>query len=173
MQPNLKEQYDKIYRYCYVKLGNPQLAEDLTQETFLRSLESERFLAGGSPLAFLYTVARNLCIDEYRRKKPFPMKEEELFFFADTVSEKVWREEQLLDTLVLRQALLELSEPERELVLLRYVAEVPVSQLANWMGMSRFTLYRKTKQILKKLERRISDEAKQKKTAAAGAETDL
>ena len=172
MQPNLEEQYDKIYRYCYVKLGNRELAEDLTQETFLKSLESERFLAGGCPLAFLYTVARNLCIDEYRRKKPQQMEEETLAFFADTASEHVWhREEQLLDTMVLRQALLELDEPERELVLLRYVGEVPAAQ--QWLGISRFTLYRRTKQILKKLERRLSDETKQKTTAERGAETDL
>lgn len=69
MQPDMEEQYDKIYRYCYFKLGNPQLAEDITQEAFLRSLESERFRVGGRPLAFLYTIARNLCIDEYRKRK--------------------------------------------------------------------------------------------------------
>lgn len=39
----LEEQYDKIYRYCYFKLQHVQKAEDITQETFLRYLESKRY----------------------------------------------------------------------------------------------------------------------------------
>ena len=33
---DIEEQYDKIYRYCYFKLYDTQLAQDITQETFLR-----------------------------------------------------------------------------------------------------------------------------------------
>lgn len=33
---DIEEQYDKIYRYCYFKLHDMQLAQDITQETFLR-----------------------------------------------------------------------------------------------------------------------------------------
>ena len=40
---DIEEQYDKIYRYCYFKLSNQQLAEDITQETFLRFLESNTY----------------------------------------------------------------------------------------------------------------------------------
>ena len=39
MHTDLDEQYDKIYRYCYMKLRHQQTAEDITQETFLRFLE--------------------------------------------------------------------------------------------------------------------------------------
>ena len=46
----LEELYDRIYRYCYFHTGRKELAEDLTQETFLRffhrnpSLHPERQL---------------------------------------------------------------------------------------------------------------------------------
>ena len=36
MSLDIHEQYDKIYRYCYFKVNNRCLAEDLMQETFLR-----------------------------------------------------------------------------------------------------------------------------------------
>ncbi|MCL2406106.1 MAG: RNA polymerase subunit sigma-24, partial [Defluviitaleaceae bacterium] len=36
MSLSLQEQYDKVYRFCYFKVKNSHLAEDLTQETFLR-----------------------------------------------------------------------------------------------------------------------------------------
>ena len=38
MSADIEEQYDKIYRYCYFKTQNAALAEDLTQECFLKYL---------------------------------------------------------------------------------------------------------------------------------------
>ena len=38
MSADLEEQYNKIYRYCYMKLGHRQTAEDLTQETLLNAV---------------------------------------------------------------------------------------------------------------------------------------
>lgn len=171
MQPDIEEQYDKIYRYCYFKLGNPQLAEDITQETFLRSLENERFCLGGRPLAFLYTVARNLCIDEYRKRKHWQLSEESLE--QESFGHFMEQEEQLLNSMELRRALLELTGRERELVLLRYVNDVPVTELADMMGVSRFTVYRESRKILKKLERRISDGTRSKADDTARTEGDL
>ena len=61
-------QYDKIYRYCYYKVNNAAVAEDITQETFLRFLENSTYKENGKELNYLYTIARNLCIDEYRKR---------------------------------------------------------------------------------------------------------
>lgn len=146
MQPDVEEQYDKIYRYCYFRLGDARLAEDITQETFLRCLESRE----KKPLAFLYTVAKNLCIDQYRKKKLEELPQE--------LPQPEDMQERVVDGLLLRMALKELKEEERELVLLKYVNEVPMAQLSKLYGRSRFALYRELKAILKKLERRISDE---------------
>lgn len=38
MSLELEDQYEKIYKYCYFKVKNRHLAEDLTQETFLKFL---------------------------------------------------------------------------------------------------------------------------------------
>lgn len=148
MSIDLEEQYDCIYRYCYYRLRHTQLAEDITQETFLRYFESRGVENTGRPLAFLYTIARNLCIDEYRKRKLLELPE-------NLPGEDM--ENALVDAVMLSQALHELTEQERELVLLRYVNEVPVADLAKIYGLSRFALYRETKKVLKKLERRISD----------------
>lgn len=66
---DIEEQYDKIYRYCYFRLHDRQLAQDLTQETFLRFYRQDLGLDNGKELPYLYTVARNLCIDEFRKRK--------------------------------------------------------------------------------------------------------
>ncbi|MCM1499530.1 MAG: sigma-70 family RNA polymerase sigma factor [Clostridium sp.] len=156
MSMDFDEQYDCIYRYCYYRLRHKQLAEDITQETFLRYFEGRGVENTGRPLAFLYTIARNLCVDEYRKRKPLELPE-------NLPGEDM--ENALVDSVVLRQALHELDEQERELVLLRYVNEVPVADLAKVYGISRFALYRETKKVLRKLERRISDEEGNEKAA--------
>ena len=153
MSMELEDQYDKIYRYCYYRLRDAGKAEDITQETFLRYLECSGYRDTGRPLAFLYTVARNLCIDESRRRKMEQLPEE----LPGEQAEKSM-EDTMLDSMMLKQALYGLTRQERELVLLRYVNEVPVADLAKLYGKSRYAVYRETKKILGKLERRLSGE---------------
>ena len=61
---------DAIFRFCMVKTSNKELSEDLTQEVFMRYWQA---LAGGREMtntrSFLYTIAQNLIIDWYRKKK--------------------------------------------------------------------------------------------------------
>lgn len=155
------EQYDKIYRYCYFKLHKRELAEDITQETFLRFLESRDYHNEGKALRYLYTIARNLCIDEYRKKKLQGLAEE--FNETKSVGNRAGynaagdMEEKVITSMTVRAALSDLEEEERELVLLRYVNEVPVSVICNLYHMSRFSCYRKLKRILKTLEEKLGE----------------
>lgn len=148
----LEEHYDKIYRYCYMKTQHQQNAEDITQETFLRFLEDHEYTEMGKRLAYLYTIARNLCIDYYRRegcRETVPLEE-------DTFQNGLYSRDSKENTLVMRhtlgQALDGLREEERELIFLRYVNEVPVGQISSILGISRFAVYRKEQAALKKLK---------------------
>lgn len=143
------DQYDKLYRYCYFKTRDAALAEDVTQEAFLRLWEREG--EQGENLAFLYTVARNLIIDEFRRKKPDSLPE-----FPEQTQEGP--EEQILRTLAVRRALKRLEEGERELLLLRYVNGVPMAALMKLLGQSRFTIYRRLLKVREKLKQILKEE---------------
>ena len=134
MSFDIEEQYDKIYRYCYFKLHNRELAEDVTQETFLRYLEHYNCLTTVSALKYLYTIARNLCVDEYRKPRTELMDES----MPDYIME-----DKLITKLIVKTALDKLTPDEQELLLLRYVNEVPVSALGKIYGLSRFAIYRK------------------------------
>ena len=131
---DIEEQYDKIYRYCYFKLHNRELAEDVTQETFLRYLKNYNYSTTVSALKYLYTIARNLCVDEYRKPTTEPLDES----IADDTME-----EMLIRNLTVKAALSKLTHEEQELLLLRYVNEVPVLTLGKIYGLSRFAIYRK------------------------------
>ncbi len=148
MSADLEEQYDKIYKYCCLKIKNSEKAEDITQETFLRYLEKPGYKSVAERIKLLYTIAGNLCIDEYRKKQTLPLPED---LPDNTDSEKSWD-----DHIILKEALDSLSEIDRELVLLRYVNEVPLSVMCELYNMSRFALSRRLKKIL--LQLRISFE---------------
>jgi len=146
---DLEEQYDKIYRYCYFKLHHQEMAEDITQETFLRFLEDTAYCEKGQKLRYLYTIAHNLCIDVYRRKQTELLTDELL---EDD------KEDEILTGIAIKEALLRLTKEEQEILLLRYVNEVPVSDICSILKVSRFSLYRKTKKALKQLQEILGKE---------------
>lgn len=149
MSMDLEEQYDKIYRYCYFKVNQREIAEDITQETFLRFLESSDYVNTGKAMQYLYTIARNLCVDEYRKRKMELLNEEVVDSNA---------EDDMITRVSVRMALEELDEADRELLLLRYVNEVPVSVICKLYGISRFAVYRRVSQAIKNLKGKLGKE---------------
>ena len=133
---DLEQAYEKLYRYLYFKLHDKQLAEDLTQEAFLRYINQNRS-ASHIEMKYLYTIARNLCIDEYRRIKPSGLPEEEKALIAGGAD----MEEQIL----LRDALERLAPEDRELLLLRYANDERIATISALLNVSRFAVYRKLK----------------------------
>jgi RNA polymerase sigma-70 factor, ECF subfamily len=64
----LYERYlDRIYRFCYNRLGERQAAEDATSEIFLRALAHLPNYRSGSFGAWLYAIAHNIVITHYRK----------------------------------------------------------------------------------------------------------
>lgn len=143
------EQYDKIYRYCYFKLHHQQMAEDITQETFLRFLENSDYCERGQKIRYLYTIAHNLCMDTFRGKQTELLEEELL------IEDK---EDEILTSIAVKDAVSKLAREEQELLFLRYVNEVPVSDICSILKISRFSLYRKTLKILRKLKSVLGEE---------------
>ena len=151
---NLEEQYDRIFKYLYFRLHDRHVAEDMTQEAFLRFLGSRSYRDENRQLQYLYTIARNLCSQYYRdRTITYSLDEE-----AD-IPETDAFENSLIQRLALQNALESLSPEERELLFLRYVNDVPVSVISGLYQISRFAMYRKLKGILQKV--RVEMEADQ------------
>ena len=142
----LEDQYDRIFRYLFFRLQDHQTAEDLTQETFLRFLASRTYRDENRQLQYLYTIARNLCIQHYRdRVITCPLED------VPELSEQEGFEETLLMQNSLRDAFEKLPPEEREMLFLRYVNDVPVPVMSRLYKNSRFAVYRRLKAILNKL----------------------
>ena len=160
MSMDPKEQYDRIYRYCYFKLHNRELAEDITQETFLRYLEKYHCDSVQEALRCLYTIAGHLCVDAYRKRKDIPLSalSEEMAEERLPRKEGDSEEEQTISRLAVRAALDGLTEEEKELLLLRYVNEVPLVTIGKILGLSRFAVYRRIVNASGKLKENLRRE---------------
>ena len=150
---DIEQQYDKLLRYCYMKLRDRALAEDLTQETFIKFFESKDYHSIGKEMAYLYTIARNLCIDYFRKQKEeliedLPTKIQEMPESRDKV-------EDIVDRISIEQALDSLTADEREAVVLRFSGELSVEDIAKTMGISRFAVRRRISSALEKLRKEM------------------
>ncbi len=62
--------HGRIYQTCYRLMGNPQEAEDITQDVFVRAMQAyDRFRGDADPGTWLYRIAVNQCLNVRRRKR--------------------------------------------------------------------------------------------------------
>ena len=148
---DIEEQYDKIYRYCYFKMYDDQIAQEITQETFLRFYKQGLNLGSDKALPYLYIIAKNLCIDHFRKRTVESLEE---------ITEEVIDDptEDLISNLTLRMTISKLPEDEQELIFLRYVNEVSITTICKITGLSRFAVYRKLSKSLKWLKEELLKE---------------
>lgn len=158
--PDLDDAYDKIYRYCYFKVRHRQIAEDITQQAFLNLFEYEKKENVKNPLAFLYTVAGNLCMDEFRRQKRETLEENDTQIWKEGEKAAEWEntEERTVLSLDVKNALKKLSGEEQELLLLRYVNELPIQEIGGLFHLSRFAVRRRLIKALQKLGKELGHE---------------
>ncbi len=102
----------RVYSACRVFLREASSAEDATQETFLRAYQNvDRFVAGNF-IGWLMRIAKNVCIDQWRRNRHEPdLGDEEMAILADGKC----LEHSTLMRLVLEKVLAEMSHlPEEQ-----------------------------------------------------------
>jgi RNA polymerase sigma-70 factor (ECF subfamily) len=131
---------DALFRYIYMRCGNAALAEELTGDVWVRVVErlpTFRFVGSDTEAVFagwLYTIARNLLIDSYRRKRFLHVP------LAETLSSRDMMPDELViaddDRRALRLAIEQLTADQREVVLLRFINECSNAEVARLTGRS-------------------------------------
>ena len=150
MQQLHAEHAKTLWSYCLRLTGHDRArAEDVVQETLLRAWRNRVVLDNPPPAvrAWLFTVARNIVIDEWRTKRArseFPV--------ADVPDDGVDdHTDQLLLSWVVAEALTRLSSEHRAVLLECYYRGRPVSEAAQRLGVPVGTVKSRTHYALRAL----------------------
>jgi RNA polymerase sigma-70 factor (ECF subfamily) len=151
---------ERIYRFIYFKVNNKEEAEDLTSELFLKAwnylLENqEKEIVSFSGL--IYKMARNLIVDFYRRKAQQVIVNVEEVIETLPDDKKIMEQvEYSHDTEKLLAVIKKLKQEYQEVVMLKYVEELSISEIASILERSqvsvRVTLFRAMKKIKEMIE---------------------
>ena len=119
----------RVYAYVASRIGDGPDAEDITSEVFERALRYRGTYKSskGEPVAWLVGIARR-CVDDALRS-PFHASSE----LAETPAPGEL-EEDALHRLALAEALAGLEDRDRELIALRYGADLTARQIAKLLG---------------------------------------
>ena len=123
-----------VYGFFRFHVASPDLAEDLTAETFLKLLRSQARYdeTRGSGRTWIFTIARNVLIDHRRRARVRPYVPignlRDLEFDAPSAEERLLREEEVARLL---NAVASLPAADRELIGLRYGSDLDTAEIAQ------------------------------------------
>jgi RNA polymerase sigma-70 factor (ECF subfamily) len=130
---------DKIYTSIYLLVKDRYLAEDLFQDTFIKVIDTVnagRYTEEGKFLPWVMRIARNLCVDHFRKIKRSPSIKtsddydifEMISFYEPGVDEKVIQKEshdrvnKMLDML---------PDDQKEVIIMRHYADLSFKEIAK------------------------------------------
>ena len=155
----LYEKYaNDVLRVSYFYLGDRQQAEDVTQDVFVRLLQSAPELVEGKEKAWLLKVALNRCRDLWRaawvKRVVLGSPAMELTPAPDRMDERLERQE-------LMQAIRRLPADFRDVILLHYYQGYGISEIAQIMKVPEGTISSRLSRGRKKLEEILKERGAQ------------
>jgi RNA polymerase sigma-70 factor (ECF subfamily) len=123
-----------IYRFILLMTGSKEEAEDLTQEVFIKAYKGlAGFKGEASYKTWLYSIARNITYDHYRRKRTIKfLKELAHMERKELVPEEILEMKE--QTQLIYRAIMELKLPYREIIILRKIKGYQISETAAILG---------------------------------------
>lgn len=148
--------YPEILRYCLWHAPNRSLAEDITQETFLKAIRYlDRHTYKGGLRPFLYRIAANTCIDMLRKTRPPDLSLEETA--VDVPCQESGFEEVRSD-MAMRQLIAGLPAELQEIILLRFGQDLTIRETAGVLNLPLRTVQSRLRSALKQLKKNFERE---------------
>lgn len=122
---------ERVYAYVAYRVGDGPDAEDITSETFERAIRYRHSYdrSKGEPVEWLIGIARRVVATRSQRRADVPTEDVPDAASADRFDERV------VSAVTLRSAVATLDERARELIALRYGADLTVREIAELLGL--------------------------------------
>ena len=159
-----------VYNFILRFVGDKETAEDLLQEAFLRVIKgADAYKRQAKFTTWLYTIARNLCVDQSRRRKhrkhasldaPMSASEEsgtllDVIPSSEMASDRKTVNKELHATM--QRAIAALVEEQREVFLMREFLDMPFKQIAEVVGVPENTVKSRMRYALEKLRLELDE----------------
>lgn len=148
---------ERLLRSAYLLCGHEADAQDLVQETFFQALRTaHRYRGESSVYTWLHGILLNLTRHYHRERKRIVA--------CETVPEAAATEEcpvasdRVVASSALQTALLKLSEPHREILVLRFYEHMRVYEIAEHLGISDGTVKSRLHYALNKMQKLMPEE---------------
>lgn len=130
-KPTIEDLYREHARAVYAFLvslcGERFWAEDLMQDTFAKATRSLGGYRGGNPRSWLLAIAKNVFIDDVRKRKPEP---------SEVTPEIPILDRDITEIELIQSALSDLPERQRTALLLADHAGMPYIEIAETLGVT-------------------------------------
>lgn len=126
-----------LWRHAYYRVGSRELAEDMVSETFTRAWDSYRERTVANLRALLYRILHNLIVDHYRAARPQVPIDELGEGLVGVAADPGF----VSDLPNLPELLAKLPPIWRQVLLWRYVDDLPAGEIAKLSGKSTTNIY--------------------------------
>ncbi|KAA0696776.1 RNA polymerase sigma factor SigX [Halopseudomonas laoshanensis] len=148
-----------LFNVCARYLGNDRDADDVCQEVMLKVLHGLRQFEGKAKFkTWLYSITYNECITQYRKEKRKRRLMDALSLDQDESEEVVESSINIVtDRASLDRWLVHVNQVDREILVLRFVAELEFQEIADIMHMGLSATKMRYKRALEKLRKSIDN----------------
>ncbi|GGK18322.1 RNA polymerase subunit sigma-24 [Caldalkalibacillus thermarum] len=156
----LREIESPLYRTAYYMLGHEQDALDMTQEALIRIYQNiHQFDKKAQFKTWAQRIVTNLCIDHFRQKKntvstdqhDHLLHQRQYDHVEQTVEQSILKDE-------IQQAISQLSEQQRAVVVLRYLQDFSYQEIADALDLPLNTVKSHLFRVRKELQRLLFPE---------------
>lgn len=156
-QQIFKELYRPIRNFIYFRCSDADLAEDITQDTFLKLWETRSKIDRSTVKAYLYKIAQNNTINHQKRQQLF------FQFMRKAGSEKEYDTPEKMVEMEqyeekLQKALAQLPEGGREVFLMNRLEDLTYVEIADRLGLSVKAIEKRMSKVLKILREHLGTE---------------
>lgn len=124
---------DRIYNLCYYLLGNSQDAEDAAQDVFIKAYRNlNNFTPEASLYTWLYRIGVNTCLDQRRKFRPEPLKDQSLaegLPSSEPSPERCYQSKEI--GRAIQAALAQLSKNSRAVIVLKEIEGLSYEEIAE------------------------------------------
>ncbi len=141
----IRRHQKRVYSYIYLLVKKQDVAEDIFQETFIKvikSLKEGKYVDANRFVSWILRIAHNLIIDHFRREKQSKMISKD-DYETDILNHPQYSDKNIEEEVVFEQVMSDvrnlidqLPDDQKEVVMLRYYADLSFKEIAEQTNVS-------------------------------------